>query len=591
MPGGARPLLHNEADPRQRSWRDASALAAVLLLGLYALLFAGWVLWGGGSVRERTVLSDLAFLPVEAAAAAFAWRAARLAELSERACGGWRLIALALLAWGLGDGIWCLLEVGWDQSPFPSVADLFYLSFYPLLLVGVARVTPSQFDPAERLRLLLDALTVTVASAAAVWVFDVSPAMGGPEGFLAHALNVAYPVGDVLMAFAIAAILLRRPPPATASALRVVMAGIVLFMAADVTYARMSLSGTYAGGDVPDALWMGAIVALLAGAYLQERIAARPAPAAHLTAGGRLSLVPYAAVLGGFVLVLSRVPDGGSALVVAIAAAFLIAVLVSVRQVLALRDNARLNAQLRLAAGELARALQDTQGALGVATEERERGERFLADAAHQLRTPITGVQASAETLLRGVPPEAVETLLHSIGRESARAGRIVSNLLMLARLDRDVPIVRAPTDVAALCDEEAERARAKLTNVHIELGTTGACHEPLALDRDAVREILANLLDNARRHARSVIRVSVARFDGTVDVRVLDDGPGLDPTTAGTVFERFVALDGMGGGGLGLAIARGLARAHEGDLTYEGGAFVLSLPVAAAAQAAAASR
>lgn len=566
-------------------------MAAVVLSGVYALLFGAWVLWGGGSVRQRTVISDLGFLPVEAAAAAFAWRAARLADLSERARRGWRLMALALLAWGLGDGIWCLLEVGWDQSPFPSVADVFYLSFYPLLMAGVARVTPSQFDPPARLRLLLDALTVTVAAAAAVWVFDVSPVIGGPEGFLAHALNVAYPVGDVLMAFAIAAILLRRPPPATAAALRVVMGGIVLFMAADVTYARMSLSGTYMGGDVPDALWMGAIVALLAGAYLQERIAARPVPATHQAGGGRLSFVPYAAVLGGFALVLSRVPDGGPELVVAIVAAFLVAVLVSVRQVLALRDNARLNAQLRSSAGELARALQETQGALGVATQERERGERFLADAAHQLRTPITGVQASAETLLRGAPPEAVETLLHSIGRESARAGRIISNLLMLARLDRDVPIVRGPTDVAALCEEEAERARAKVASVDIELGTTGGCHELLPLDRDAVREILANLLDNARRHARSLIRVSVARFDGTVDVRVLDDGPGLDPATAGTVFERFVALDGMGGGGLGLAIARGLARAHEGDLTYDGGAFVLSLPAAAPARTATASR
>jgi signal transduction histidine kinase len=91
----------------------------------------------------------------------------------------------------------------------------------------------------------------------------------------------------------------------------------------------------------------------------------------------------------------------------------------------------------------------------------------------------------------------------------------------------------------------------------------------------------LANLLDNARRHAAGRIELTVGTDQASqLEIRLADDGPGLPLEMAERAFERFVSLDGKGGTGLGLAIARELARAHGGELSYQGGAFVLRLPM-----------
>jgi signal transduction histidine kinase len=98
-------------------------------------------------------------------------------------------------------------------------------------------------------------------------------------------------------------------------------------------------------------------------------------------------------------------------------------------------------------------------------------------------------------------------------------------------------------------------------------------------VDPDAIREALANVLDNARRHAASRIDVTFVRKPDDAEVSVGDDGPGLRESSAERVFEPFVVLDGHGGSGLGLTISRGIARAHGGDVTYEEGRFILRLP------------
>lgn len=161
--------------------------------------------------------------------------------------------------------------------------------------------------------------------------------------------------------------------------------------------------------------------------------------------------------------------------------------------------------------------------------------------------------------------------------------------LLTLARLDQGVAPEPVPTDLAALCHDEVERAASLAPHL------TVACHDhdaagangPWWLDPSGTREIVANLLDNARRHARSRIDVEVAvhpRDDGSPErlaLRIADDGPGLPADAVDRIFERFVSLDGRGGSGLGLPIAQTLARAQGGELSYEDGSFVLELPAA----------
>lgn len=225
------------------------------------------------------------------------------------------------------------------------------------------------------------------------------------------------------------------------------------------------------------------------------------------------------------------------------------------------------------------RAAAELQSALYDANESDARSRRFLADAAHQLRTPIAGIQACAQALHYDIAPAERERMLAGVVGESTRASRLMASLLQMARLDRGEGVLPSPCDLLTLCEEEAERIRRRSPHLAISVIDQGSSAEKPDLDANAVAEILGNLLDNARRHARKAISISARHGGNGVEVRVADDGPGVAPELATQVFERFASLDGKGGSGLGLPIAKGLAQAHGGDLCWDGDAFVLSLP------------
>ena len=235
----------------------------------------------------------------------------------------------------------------------------------------------------------------------------------------------------------------------------------------------------------------------------------------------------------------------------------------------------------RWMANTLDATLAELETALEQARRSEARSRTFLADAAHQLRTPIAGIRACSEALLCGAPREERDALLAAIARETARASRLLTDLLQMARLDQGEPLAPRRCDVVALCVDEVERARSLAPHLQIRQSTSALREQP-ELDAGAVREVLANLLDNARRHAQSHVDVAVVAAEGMVDIRVSDDGPGLEASMVDRAFERFASLDGKGGSGLGLPIARGLARAHGGDVLYENGSFVVRLPLRA---------
>jgi len=234
-----------------------------------------------------------------------------------------------------------------------------------------------------------------------------------------------------------------------------------------------------------------------------------------------------------------------------------------------------------------------------VARTSEGRTRRFVADAAHELRTPIAGVQAAAEAVLQAGPATGTderERLQLLIIREARRAGRLVEDLLALARIDAGLELHREPVDLLALAATEADRTR--LLAPSLTIGVTG---EPLlvAADPQRIAQVLANLLDNARRHTPGGgrIDVHVTHAGPWAQLTVTDTGPGVPPADRERIFDRLVRLDrartrpaggnAADGAGLGLAIARGIARAHGGDLRCvdpppgAGGArFALNLPL-----------
>jgi PAS domain S-box-containing protein len=236
----------------------------------------------------------------------------------------------------------------------------------------------------------------------------------------------------------------------------------------------------------------------------------------------------------------------------------------------------------RWMAATVERTLSSLEDALKQAQESEARYRRFLADAAHQLRTPIAGIRASAETLLRqSTHDDRKEELLLNVVRETSRASRVMAGVLRMARVDHGETLTFRRCDVVAVCAEEVERVRVLSPELEVNVRLERRPPSPPELDVNVVREILANLLDNARRHATRAIDVVVTAEAETVGICVRDDGRGVPDAWVERIFDRFVTLDGKGGSGLGLPIARGLARAHGGDLRYDGG-FLLRLPAKA---------
>ena len=228
---------------------------------------------------------------------------------------------------------------------------------------------------------------------------------------------------------------------------------------------------------------------------------------------------------------------------------------------------------------EVARLARTTNETLAALETSVERQRRFVADASHELRSPIASLRTQLE--VGAAHPELLD--LDGAVEDTVRLQRLAADLLLLARLDAGERPADARCDLAVLAAEEAAR-RAGVT-----VGARGAAE--VAGSRAQLGRVLANLLDNARRHARSAVTVDVRREGEWAVVEVADDGDGVPEGDRERIFERFVRLDDArsrddGGAGLGLAIARDVAVRHGGTLTVRdaptGGAlFELRLPLA----------
>ncbi|MFB4308335.1 sensor histidine kinase [Actinomadura sp. GTD37] len=212
-----------------------------------------------------------------------------------------------------------------------------------------------------------------------------------------------------------------------------------------------------------------------------------------------------------------------------------------------------------------------------------ERQRSFTSDASHDLRSPIAAARTQIEEALLFPDevdwPQTGRAVLQSLERLQA----IVTDLLQLARLDAAAWKEVETIDLAAMVTIEMARSdRTKRVVPHLQEGVT------VRGDRLRLVRLFTNLLDNAERHAVSRIDITVARVDGHAVLEVLDDGAGVAEEHRDLVFQRFARLDASkardpGGTGLGLPIAREIARLHGGTLTIEdserGARFVLRIP------------
>jgi two-component system sensor histidine kinase CiaH len=225
--------------------------------------------------------------------------------------------------------------------------------------------------------------------------------------------------------------------------------------------------------------------------------------------------------------------------------------------------------------------------------ESFERQRAFIADASHELKTPLTLIRVDTEVLQSSLESPEDRELTSEVLAETDRMNAILSDLLTMARLDAGVlDVARKPFDLSNLLKEEAERFKVRAAREGIRLEVR--VPDELLVSGDPARtgQILAALLDNALRFTPSGARVEVAARgqDDRVEATVTDTGPGIPPEHLPRIFERFYRAEAArsradgGGTGIGLAIARGLARAQNGDLEAAnakggGAVFRLKLP------------
>ena len=319
--------------------------AAVLVLVIYGL----WQMFRWGGRAHQAFIGDLAFVPVNGAAVVLAWRVSLRADLGHRTCRAWRLLSLAMFLYLLGDLLQFWIENVMHRVAYPTWSDAAYLGFYVVAFCGLLSFPARRDSGSERLRRLLDLGTVFTGGAVLIWYLALGPAVGTGLRFdLFDLATYAYPIGDLLLLFGILTLLWRGVPQSSVMALQIFAVGLLLFIAADLTYAYITVHSTYLGGDPVDTLWMLGVTAVCISAASQLRtrpagIVVKPLEAVP----GRPSFLPYVAVLSSFILLafvgmrsVGFNPLGGILL-----GALVLTLLVSVRQYVALRDYGQLAAR------------------------------------------------------------------------------------------------------------------------------------------------------------------------------------------------------------------------------------------------------
>jgi two-component system OmpR family sensor kinase len=227
----------------------------------------------------------------------------------------------------------------------------------------------------------------------------------------------------------------------------------------------------------------------------------------------------------------------------------------------------------------------------------------FVSDVSHELRTPLFVIKGSTDLHRMGAlaAPADVDAAMRRIDSEATRLTRLTEDLLLLAELD-DAPeaqLDRAPMDLRTLATDARHDLHALDASRPVELtgpgGTGPPGPAPVDADEARLRQVVTNLVGNAVAHtpAGTGVRIGVGTADGRAVLEIADRGPGMTAEQAGLVFDRFYRTDrsrnrlGGANAGLGLAIARSLARAHGGDVELEtspgsGACFRLTLPLLA---------
>ncbi len=332
---------------RYLSFRNSLIIATIILI-----LYMGVWFYLSSSPSDLTVFGDVGGFVINAMASLCLFYAAACSKsLGRRVYLGWMMLAIAQLSFTLGDTVWAYYELMLNENPFPSLADGFYLLRYLLFLIGIFLLPSVQINSSERLKIVLDTAMVMITSIVLFWTQIIAPTVEQNMNAdkLTLVLSLAYPVLDLMMLFALIDLLLRRINYPFRRALLLLAASTIALIIADSVFNIQALEGTYFSGGMVDNAWIvGYILIGLAGLSQAESIQTDIFLQDRKIQGHYVQLtwplyLPYIAAGGAFALLVWSYDHplalSFSALALAVG---LIICLVVTRQVLVLKENARL---------------------------------------------------------------------------------------------------------------------------------------------------------------------------------------------------------------------------------------------------------
>lgn len=272
------------------SFYAAAILAiSIVLIRLIVLVFA--------SGLDSFLLIDDALFTIASglASAGLLYAAWRSEGRSKRA---WKTLAMAQIAYTLGEVVYTVMEVGLHQYYFPSLADVFYLMFYPLFAAGIFLLPKVPLSQRERLKILLDAGIIIIAATSVFWVFLIAPAMASNEdGILEMAVSVAYPVMDLVLFFALVELIFRKLGSTGTTTLILLAFSMAVSIVVDALFTIQTEQGAYVSGSLLDTGWLVSTMLLGLAGVFQVSSTINNLPAPKNTVYGRRALwtnyLPY----------------------------------------------------------------------------------------------------------------------------------------------------------------------------------------------------------------------------------------------------------------------------------------------------------